>query len=170
MLSYYWVGDFLLFKVEQFNHKYNRIRWLKRTKPSELRQIILTAANIGAFQFEQADEFRFEGLMYDVVKVETKGADTIIYTCYPDRKETQLIAQYQEKIAQKLATFKAHTRHTPEHWHSTKLIKSYLATTLTLQWGYRHKRSLVKHLRGDCASYCSPLLSVNTPPPQVPIA
>lgn len=59
------------------------------------------------FAWEEADEFSFDGAMYDVVLQEVKG-DVVVFHCVADAREDALIAH-----AQRVDPFHAHDRSAP---------------------------------------------------------
>ena len=52
--------------------------------------------------FQEENEFRLDGKMYDIVQVETKGAETIYY-CIDDVAEERLFANLDNLVKENLA-------------------------------------------------------------------
>jgi len=56
---------------------------------SELVVLAFAKSEAGQLDWEDEREFEYEGQMYDVVKTESRN-DSLFYTCYQDRAETEL--------------------------------------------------------------------------------
>ncbi|WP_147309561.1 hypothetical protein [Marixanthomonas ophiurae] len=63
---------------------------------ADLTQIRITSENENQLIWEDGEEFRYKGIMYDVVKMETVDKETTIYHCLTDTQETNLLAELQD--------------------------------------------------------------------------
>jgi hypothetical protein len=61
----------------------------------ELTQIILSKPESNLLDWEDENEFRYRGEMYDVIQMKSTG-DTVTFYCIADEKETVLFNQYQK--------------------------------------------------------------------------
>ncbi len=96
-------GYLVIFKAIQFNIRREIKATLKKKLPEkDLHIICFSLKQIKDIDWEENDrEFRYNGIMYDVVKWK-KANDYIIYYCINDDQETCLFAQLEELTSKQL--------------------------------------------------------------------
>jgi hypothetical protein len=62
-------------------------------------QIILSTKETSQLHWEDENEFRYQGKMYDVLEKKCKG-NQILFRCIADEKETALLHEYQKNNKQ----------------------------------------------------------------------
>ncbi|WP_116693103.1 hypothetical protein [Marixanthomonas spongiae] len=65
---------------------------------ADLTQIRITPENEDQLIWEDGEEFRYKGIMYDVVHTEKVDHKTTVYHCLTDTQETNLLAELQDLI------------------------------------------------------------------------
>ncbi len=86
-------GFILLFRIQQVQIRKEIKRQIKDNLDSqELAIIRVTAENQNQLHWEHAKEFRYGGMMYDVVKKVVIDNLTTVYYCITDTQETTLFA------------------------------------------------------------------------------
>jgi len=98
-------GYFFVFKAEQMGIRHAIKEELKRSIPrSQLHEIVLSVDEQEELEWEEeGKEFRYEGRMYDVVSVSSKGGKTHYY-CIGDDEETTLFAKLGKQVKQQQDT------------------------------------------------------------------
>lgn len=98
-------GYFLVFKAEQMSIRNAIKKELKLSIPrSRLHEIIVSNNEQSELEWEEeGKEFRYEGRMYDVVSVSSKG-DKIHYYCISDDEETALFSKLNKQVKQQQDT------------------------------------------------------------------
>ena len=90
------MGYHLVFHVQLAAVKSEIKAFLRNQKDhKELKQIILSKTESHLLHWEDENEFRYRGEMYDVIEMKST-ADTVIFHCIADEKETALFNQYQK--------------------------------------------------------------------------
>ena len=74
-----------------------RVFTRSRSKAEDLITLIVPKSRAAQITWLERNEFRYEGEMYDVVKVFDDGFQTI-YTCYHDKKEKEVMAAFSRKL------------------------------------------------------------------------
>lgn len=93
------VGVVVLFKVQQYQVKREIKQRIKHHVPiEELTTIVLTQQNSNEFDWEHEREFRYKGVMYDVVKKESVNETTTLLHCITDSQETILFARLNDEV------------------------------------------------------------------------
>lgn len=94
-----------MFKAQQYQVRQGIKQQLKQGVPeNELTRITITGKNKHQPEWENDKEFRYEGVMYDVVKKEIPDNNTIIYYCITDKAETTLFADLDEEVKKSMHT------------------------------------------------------------------
>jgi hypothetical protein len=89
------LGYHLVFNFQLAAVKSEMKEFLKTQRNNkDVVQIILSEENKQVY-WEEENEFRFKGEMYDVVEKKQQGNQVII-RCIPDKKETALLNEYQK--------------------------------------------------------------------------
>jgi len=101
------VGCLLIFKLQQFQvRQHVKHHILSNLSDNELILIKLPAnkRQEGTFpyHFWDSDEFSYAGKMYDVVRQENHK-NTIWYYCFPDEKETNILANLDTFVNNQMA-------------------------------------------------------------------
>lgn len=114
-------------------------------------------------RWEHAEEFEYQGQLYDVVERQQVG-DTTVFKCWWDRKETQVKAQLEDLIAK---TLKQH----PPNQESQKRLQQFLTFLFfeapTFQW-YAQPCPVGTEAPGWCQRRYVPFnTSPPTPPPKI---
>jgi hypothetical protein len=93
------VGFYLNFAIEQCRIKEEiKEKIIKQLPDYKLTIIKISSRDQRKIQWiEDGKEFRFEGNMYDVVKVR-QGGDTILYYCFCDIKENRLLSNLDKLV------------------------------------------------------------------------
>lgn len=99
VLFYSMVGYYIDFKIEQFQLKESiKERLIKKLPDNELTLLKISHEKLNRLNWtEEGREFRYEGNMYDVVKIKIVG-DTAYYYCFNDEKENKLITSVDKLI------------------------------------------------------------------------
>ncbi|MEO7175284.1 MAG: hypothetical protein ABIV51_05530 [Saprospiraceae bacterium] len=100
--SPFW-GTYLFFQIEKTHIHSTIARKIKLEEESLEHKILkipvsLTKCDNAEFEWKEADEFRYRGLMYDVIKSHQID-DTIYFTCYQDTEEGRLFEKMEEIAA-----------------------------------------------------------------------
>jgi len=96
------VGCLVIFKLQQLQVRQDvKHHFLSNLSNNEL-EVIKISKNRGdktnlLNRFTNPDEFSYAGMMYDVIRKESHG-DTMWYYCYPDKKETKVLAELDNFI------------------------------------------------------------------------
>lgn len=92
-------GVFIAFKIQRSLIRNGVMKLLQGPGfEKELTVIKVTPGNIHFFAWENENEFRFKGVMYDVVKKELTSKDELILHCIVDKKETRLWNDLTERV------------------------------------------------------------------------
>ena len=95
----------MIFKVQQYQVKREIKQRIKKDVPTEeLTTIVLTQQNSHEFDWEHEREFRYKGVMYDVVKKEIVNKTTTLLFCVTDKQETILFAKINEEVTKNMDT------------------------------------------------------------------
>lgn len=71
---------------------------IKKSIPlSDLTAITMTAKNKSDFYWQDAHEFKYSEVMYDVVKSEKVNQETTIFYCITDHVEMKLLAKLEKE-------------------------------------------------------------------------
>jgi hypothetical protein len=94
------LGGFFVFHTLQQQHIRKEIKTaIKQGVPeNELNVIKVTSENKELLDWKNEKEFRYGGVMYDVVKVKQISSETTVYYCVNDTKETILFAHLDEMV------------------------------------------------------------------------
>ena len=65
------------------------------SSPSDLTSITMTSKNKSDFNWRDKKEFKYKGVMYDVVKIEKIDSEITIYHCITDHLEMKLLAKLE---------------------------------------------------------------------------
>lgn len=93
------VGYLVVFKVQQYQIRREIIHNIERGIPeSQLTCITVNQENKNKIIWKHKKEFRYQGEMYDVVKVEKLDEETTVYYCINDSQETHLFAKLDKHL------------------------------------------------------------------------
>jgi len=101
------VGCLVVFKIQQLQVRREvKHHILSKLADSELSVIKMPKNRKDKtgflYHFIDSDEFSYAGKMYDVVREESHG-NSIWYYCYPDKKETKVLAELNDFIRDRTA-------------------------------------------------------------------
>lgn len=92
------MGCYLMLSVQRFEARREMLQHIKNhLSNSELTAIRINLQNKHELHWEETNEFSYRGEMYDVVKIETSGNQTV-YFCIADHRETELLQQLEIQI------------------------------------------------------------------------
>lgn len=108
----------------------------------DLVEFSFSEKELSRLQWEDANEFRYNGKMYDVIEKKKEG-QKIVICCISDEKETALLEEYQKKqghdhttasILQLMTTaflFSSYNAMEPPQKEIAKIVSYYQAKTCT---------------------------------------
>ena len=98
---YSFIGFYLNFEIEQCRIKEEiKEKIIGNADERELTLLKISTRDQGRIKWtEEGKEFRYEGEMFDVVKVKT-GTDTTCYYCFCDSKENKLLSHLDKLVKQ----------------------------------------------------------------------
>ena len=157
------IGLFLAFNFQRFLIKCAvEIELGEGIPTDQLYQVTVVAENKDLLHWLEDREFRYRGVMYDVVQKKVLNQDTTVYFCFADDQETKLVTaldRYVKKSSDPVAPSKGNIQH-PFQLLSPPVFtlqKNIIAPHLfepKLGWAYLHH-------------YLPPFLSFPAPPPKV---
>lgn len=110
------MGYFIVFKLSQLQIKEAIKTDIQNgVINNELSVIVIKKADIAKLEWEEENEFEYEGSMYDVID-QKEGADAITFYCINDSKEFSLICGLDDHIKNHVSSSK------PIKENSTKSI------------------------------------------------
>ena len=96
IFTYNIIGYYLLVMVQKHQVRSEMVQRLKQDIPSsELASIKMTSKNKNDFYWYDANEFKYKGVMYDVVRTEKVNSKTTVFHCLTDHLEMKLLAQLE---------------------------------------------------------------------------
>lgn len=96
-------GFFYVFKIKEYAIKKEIKTKIKKDVPKdELCTFIITDANSHKFEWEHSKEFRFNGMMYDVVYKTVNDDGTTTLECVSDVQETQLFKDLNNYLVKEI--------------------------------------------------------------------
>ena len=120
----------------------------------ELTKIILSKTESNLLHWEDENEFRYRGEIYDVIEMKSTR-DTMIFHCIADEKETALFNQYQ----------KNNKRNGTGSFIFQLITASYILPTHHLL--QQPEKAIQSHFRHHSPSLKNPPSTVPQPPPNV---
>jgi len=149
------LGYHLVFHVQLATVKSEMKAFLRNQKDhKELTQLILSKTESHHLHWEDENEFRYRGEMYDVIEMKSTG-DTVIFHCIADEKETTLFNQYQ----------KNNKRNGSSSFIFQLITASYILPTNHLL--QQPEKAIQSHFRDQSPSLKNPPSTVPQPPPNV---
>jgi hypothetical protein len=91
------VGVFFVFKIQQYHARKEMKQLIKQGLPESSLIAISFSYNETNFEWKDEHEFRYKGIMYDIVK-QTSDGSTITYFCVNDEQESALFAHLDEEL------------------------------------------------------------------------
>ena len=92
------MGNYAYIMLQKYHVRKEMIERIKKDIPSsELTFITMTSENKTDFDWHETNEFKYKGVMYDVVKSETLDSGETIFYCLADHLEMKLLAQLQKQ-------------------------------------------------------------------------
>ena len=88
-------GYYFLYKCRLAEIKESVRKEILSSRKHELTKLTFSTEEIDQLDWEEKDEFRYKGEMYDVVSMEKKG-DKVIIFCLTDKKEKALKQAFAE--------------------------------------------------------------------------
>ncbi|MBL0308375.1 MAG: hypothetical protein IPP77_01330 [Bacteroidetes bacterium] len=106
---FYSTGLLLIFKVQQYRVRTEIKAQIKRgLSNDQLHVITAYPGNAAMFLWEDKNEFRYQGVMYDVVR-KRRVEQATIYYCINDEQETGLLASIEQQFDKNDDTRKSST-------------------------------------------------------------
>jgi len=156
------VGVIIVFEVEQLQIRQAMEVQIKNgIAPNQLQVITITANHSAELSWKEENEFSYKGILYDVVKTETRSHSTKVYYCISDKKEAELFANLNQLVAK-------NTDNNTTSNHAAKNLLKFLslvyvtgknATCFTTLYRDIPKMRYEK-------LYLSPTLNLSYPPPK----
>jgi len=113
-------GVYPMLKVMQYHAEACMEDSLKQNLPASKLTVFENASDNKQVEWERADkEFRYNGSMYDVVRVEKKNG-RLIYYCLSDVNEAQVCTLIQKLVSIQLGS------DTPLHSNAQKILKLFV--------------------------------------------
>lgn len=155
------IGFYLLLKVEQKQIKKEIKNKIKKSIPNnQLTVIQMNPDNENEFDWMHEKEFRYKGMMFDIVRKVVSGEKQITFYCINDEAETRLFANLDNLVQ------KSNEKNN-KSGHGSKFL-SKLFTMIYLIPGNLSIILLEKNNRffnKGIDFYKSPFLEINLPPP-----
>jgi hypothetical protein len=100
-------GYFVWYSVSKYNIREEAEKKIREgINEAELSLIVIKTSDLSTIDWTKENkEFRYNGEMYDIVRMEIKGG-SVHYYCFKDREEKQLIAQFIKSETTKKETDK----------------------------------------------------------------
>ena len=86
-------GYYVLYQVRLAEIKEGMRKEFLRTRRDEFTRFVFSSKETRHIEWEEENEFRYKGEMYDVVEMEKKG-DQVIIVCIADKKEKALKEEF----------------------------------------------------------------------------
>jgi len=154
----------MIFKVQQYQVKREIKQRIKKDVPTEeLTAIVLTQQNSNEFDWEHEREFRYKGVMYDVVKKEIVNKTTTLLFCVTDKQETILFAKLNEEANKNMES--KNNGNNPLKNVFKLLSNIYLPVNKTLQ--YLEKNNIKAEFTTFSFYYKIPFIAISNPPPEL---
>ncbi|MCB0555712.1 MAG: hypothetical protein KDD02_19350 [Phaeodactylibacter sp.] len=156
-------GVFAVFRIQRLQIRREIKAQIKQgISEKELFKITVAPEHASALSWKKDDEFRYKGIMYDVVRKEIINDSTIIYYCISDRQETALFANLDELVRKGM-----HSRK-----DSNKPLENLFNLFSKIFYHTREIAPIDVRLDGlvHCArfdGYTSPFLRIPSPPPEL---
>lgn len=156
------MGYFIIFNTLQYQAKTEIKRSIKNNLPqNKLTVIAVPIKEIpGLDWYEDNQEFRYQGKMYDIVRSETKN-NIRYYYCINDTQEDDLFASLGEHISKHVNQDVSHNKNTKNVIQ--KVIKDYYFEQCLRAPGIFSIRLQYAH---TTSIYCCFSLTINSPPPK----
>jgi len=156
------VGFLVVFKIQQRQVRKEIKEQIRQGVPEgELAVITVTPETETLLEWEHSKEFKYKGMMYDIVRKVIIDESTIVYYCVSDTQETELFASLDELIkknmnrkndgnnpAKDLFKLLSHVYSQPEK-HDYAVFET--TTAFTCEYPQH---------------YSSPVLAITSPPPK----
>lgn len=96
IFAYNFIGNYAYIMLQKYHLRKEMIERIKEDIPSsELTSITMTSENKTDFDWRDTNEFKYEGVMYDVVRTEKVNSETTVYHCLTDHLEMKLLTQLE---------------------------------------------------------------------------
>ena len=152
IFAYNVMGGYMLIIIQRHQVRREMVREIKKgISLSELTSITMTSKNKKDFDWKDKHEFKFEGVMYDVVSIENVNHETTIYHCISDHEEMKLLTELE---AQKNKDSKNNRNNPLKQFvklvfieeapkHNLQFISTYTRQTITIkQVNFYNSRTL----------------------------
>ena len=95
-------GSYIILRIQQHQIRREIVHQIKQgISEKDLTSIAISSENENQLIWKDHEEFSFNGMMYDIVRVEILNENTKIYHCLSDSQETNLIAKYNKDLHKK---------------------------------------------------------------------
>lgn len=158
-------GFFVMFKIQEYAIKKEiKTRIKKGVSDDELHHFILTTDNQHQFEWKHSKEFKYKGMMYDVVHRVTLENGNILLKCVSDVQENELFKKLDEYISLSLIN-QNNGKHPIKQLHQ---FLDHLAapTTKVYSLDFNSNKELSNTLWPN-SYYLSPYLNGQPNPPEV---
>jgi len=154
-------GTMLFLHHEKGRAKRHAMEMMKHAKDSDLKRIAIHTSEIQHIKWEQPWEFEHQGIMHDIVSQELI-ADSIIYHCIIDKKETSINKEIVRFIA---GFFNDNPLHDQQLLSFVDFTK-HLAPITEIMMSYLPQISIAECFLPDMLPYFPYATEIPTPPPQ----
>ncbi|MEI6312005.1 MAG: hypothetical protein WCP57_07090 [Bacteroidota bacterium] len=127
----------------------------------ELTAIKISPKDLSLLHWNEEDEFEYQGKMYDLVYKKQSNDSSIIYYCIDDKKEETLIANLDELVENQMKNNHPTNQMLRKIFELLSIID--FKTKEEKFIAYKPKNSF---LSKQVFNYNSPLIFVESPPPQ----
>jgi hypothetical protein len=152
-------GVFIVFEIQRSLIHNEVIQLLECPEfEEELTVIMMTLDNTRLFEWEDEKEFRYNNMIYDVVKKEINAAGESVYHCFADKKETRLWSNLSEMVK----------KNSPSHETINNLVKLLSSVFIPAEKNFIslfQKKSFLKTLLTDRLLFNED--EVLSPPPRL---
>jgi hypothetical protein len=163
IFSFNLVSFFFIFKVQQSLVRHEIKQFIKQGVPeNELTLITVTSENENQLEWQRNNEFRYKGIMYDIVKKEIVNETTKIFYCVTDTQETKLFVNLEEQVKKNMDT--KNNGNNPVKI-MFKLMSNMYPHPKKEDWVLFQPKFIIKY--EYIFHYSSPGLVIISPPPEI---
>ncbi len=154
-------GFFLFFSIQKFQIRREIKNEIKENLPlSTLARITITPANKEQVFWEHEKEFRYHGIMYDVVRKEVIDNLKTVYYCITDTQETTLFKKLDTLVARNMEGKKGGAKSLQYFFRFLSNLYSFNKENMVFY-------STINYFLTDIISfYNQPWVNILSPPPQ----
>jgi hypothetical protein len=151
-------GLYIAFYFQQQELKREMKQYLRQhLQDAAIVTFVLEDVNKASFDFTGEEEFAYNGILYDIVKKEKKGAAIILY-CVDDKKETQLVHSFMK-----------HEKRSSSNKEKALAFAQLLSTpylSASIEDITRFSSTTIDHTARCICYFPQPACEILSPPPQ----